>query len=146
MKVLFSPVGLSYGTLYSAILLTRPDRVVVVTSREAIGALPTTLEAARFFHAGFEWETHLMEDALAGFSQGRELARFLASSAEGQNIVNLCGGTAAMQDCVASIAAILRREGKAVREVAAIDRRELLEQRRVPLVVGELVEVRTLDC
>ncbi|BCM89796.1 hypothetical protein IAD21_01644 [Abditibacteriota bacterium] len=141
MKVLYSPLGLSYGTLYSAILLTRPDRIVIVTSAEAINALGTTLDAARFYHSGFEFETHVLNDPLAGFSEGRLLTRFLAASSGEENIVNLSGGTAAMQDCVASLAALLRREGKPVREVAAIDRRDFLEQRRSPLVVGELVEV-----
>ncbi|RYX80684.1 hypothetical protein EON83_27445 [bacterium] len=141
MKVLYSPLGLSYGTLYSAILLTRPDRIVIVTSVEAINALGTTLDAARFYHSAFEFETHVLNDPLAGFSEGRILARFMAASSERENLVNLCGGTAAMQDCVASLASILRRDGKHVREVAAIDRRDLLEQRRAPLVVGELVEI-----
>ena len=141
MKVLFSPLGLNYGTLYSAILLSRPQRVVVVTSAEAIVALGTTLDAARFFHSGFEFEAHILEDAFAGFAEGRLLARCLAHSSGRENIVNLSGGTAALQDCVASLALLLRREGKSVREVAAIDRRDLLEQRRVPLVLGELIEV-----
>ena len=141
MKVLYSPLGLNYGTLYSAILLTRPDRLVIVTSAEAINALGTALDAARFYHSAFEHETHVMDDPLAGFSEGRLLARFLAASSEEENIVNLSGGTAAMQDCVSYLAAFLRREEKTVREVAAIDRRDLLEQRRAPLVVGELVEV-----
>ena len=141
MKVLFSPLGLNYGTLYSAILLSRPARVVVVTSAEAITTLGTTLDAARFFHSGFEVETHVLEDPFAGFSEGRLLARHLTESSGDQNIVNLSGGTAALQDCLASLAGLLRRQGKTVREVAAIDRREVLEQRRSPLVLGELIEV-----
>ncbi len=144
MITLFSPFGLSYGTLYSAILLLRPDRVVVVTSAEAVLNLGTTLDAARFFHTHFEWETHVISDAQGGFSEGRALAPFLASAAGEENIVNLTGGTTVLQDCVKSVADILRREGKTVREVAAIDRRDILEQRRAPLVVGELVEVPPL--
>lgn len=143
MKVLFSPLGLNFGTLYSAILLLRPDRVVVVTSAQALGALPQTLEAARFFHCHFEWESHVLEDVHAGFAQGRALARFLSSSAGDDNVVNLTGGTAALQDCVSSVAAILRREGKRVREVACVDRRDLVEQKRLPLVVGELIEIES---
>jgi len=144
MTVLFSPFGLSYGTLYSTVLLLRPARVVVVTSAEAVLNLGTTLDAARFFHTHFEWETHVLEDAQAGFGEGRALAPFLAASAGDENIVNLTGGTTALQDCVRSVADILRRDGKNVREVAAIDRRDILEQRRAPLVVGELVEVPPL--
>ncbi len=141
MKVLYSPLGLNYGTLYSAILLTRPHRLVIVTSAEAITTLGTTLDAAHFYHSGFEFETHVMNEPFSGFSEGRLLARFLAASSGDENLVNLSGGTAAMQDCVATLAALLRREGKPVREVAAIDRRDLQEQRRSPLVVGELVDV-----
>lgn len=144
MTVLFSPFGLSYGTLYSTILLTRPDRVVVVTSSEAIFNLETTLDAARFFHTHFEWESHVLADAQAGFGEGRALAPFLSAAAGDENIVNLTGGTTVLQDCIKSVADTLRRDGKSVREVAAIDRRDILEQRRNPLVVGELVEVTPL--
>ena len=144
MTVLFSPLGLAYGTLYSAILLTRPQRVVIVTSAEAIVNLHAALDAARFFHTSFEFETHVLEDPQAGFGEGRVLAKFLAASADGNNIVNLTGGTTVLQDCVRSVADILRGEGKAVREVAAIDRRDLLEQRRDPLFVGEVIEVPAL--
>lgn len=141
MTVLFSPLGLAYGTLYSAILLTRPSRVVIVTSSEAIINLHATLDAARFFHSNFEFESHVLEDAQAGFREGRNLARFLTASAGETNIINLTGGTTVLQDCVRSVADILRRDGKPAREVAAIDRRDVIEQRRSPLVVGELIEV-----
>ncbi len=141
MTVLFSPLGLAYGTLYSAILLVRPQRVVVVTSPEALVNLHSAVDAARFYHKAFEVETHVLDDPLGGFIEGRRLARFLAASAAGDNIINLTGGTTALQDCVRSVADILRSRHQTVREVAVIDRRPTDEQRRVPLVVGELCEV-----
>ena len=145
MTVLFTPLGLAYGSLYSAILLTRPQRVVVVTSPQAILNLHSAVDAARFFHADFEIETHLMQDALSGFVEGRALSRQIAHSAcnddNGDNIVNLTGGTTALQDCVRSVADVLRARQIEVREVAVIDRRGADEQKRVPLAVGELVEV-----
>lgn len=144
MTVLFTPLGLTYGLLYSAILLTRPQRVVVVTSREAISNLNAALDAARFFHAGFETEAHILDDAQGGFEEGRQLARFLAASGDGDNIVNLSGGTVVLQDCARSVADALRRARKPTREVAVLDRRTPDEQRRVPLVVGELLEVPPL--
>jgi hypothetical protein len=144
MTVLFTPLGLAYGTLYSAILLTRPSRVVIITSAEAISNLHATLDAARFYHSSFEFETHVLADPIAGFKEGRALAKFLASSAESENIVNFNGGTTALQDCARSVAEILRRENKTVREVAAIDRRDMLEQRRSPFVVGELIDIPAL--
>lgn len=141
MTVLFSPLGLAYGTLYSAILLVRPRRVIVVTSPEAMVNLHSAVDAARFYHTPFEVQTHILEDPLGGFTEGRRLARGLAASSAGDNVINLTGGTTALQDCVRSVADVLRSQHKKVREVAVIDRRSPDEQRRVPLVVGELVEV-----
>jgi len=141
MTVLFTPLGLAYGYLYSAILLVRPQRLVVVTSAQAIGNIHSAVDAARFYHTTFEVETHLLDDPLAGFVEGRHLARFLAASAEEENVVNLTGGTTALQDCVRSVADVLRARDKNVREVAVIDRRDAEEQRRSPLVVGALVEI-----
>ena len=141
MTVLFTPLGLAYGTLYSAILLVRPQRVVIVTSREAMVNLHSAVDAAHFYLSRFEVETHLLDDPLAGFSEGRKLARYLAAAADADNVINLTGGTTALQDCVRSVAVILRSQNKAVREVAVIDRRPADEQKRSPLVVGELVEV-----
>lgn len=141
MTVLFSALGFNYGVLYSAILLVRPTRVVVVTSSQAIGNLHSAVDAARFYHSSFEVETHMLDDPLAGFKEGRTLARLLCSSSDGDNIVNLTGGTTVMQDCVRSLADRLRSKEKQVREVAVIDRREADEQKRAPLFVGELIEV-----
>jgi len=42
-----------------------------VTSPEAIVNLHATLDAARFFHRTFEFETHVLQDAQAGFHEGR---------------------------------------------------------------------------
>ncbi len=167
MIVLFSPLGLAYGSLYSAILLVRPGRVVVVSSRQAVVDLHSAVDAARFFHTSFEVETHLLDDPLAGFAEGRRLARRLAQGAGSHNVINLTGGTTALQDCVRSVADILRARNTSngintsnqiaqetniapheysclVREVAVVDRRTAEEQKRVPLVVGELVEVPPL--
>ena len=155
MTTLFSPLGLVYGTLYSAILLTRPQRIVVVTSPEAAKYLHDALDAARFYHSKFEHEAHILEDPLGGFDEARQLARQLAQRPEATNIINLTGGTTVLQECVRSVGDILRRgdarlESGAgpqeikVREVAVVDRRAAPEQARHPLVVGELVEVSPL--
>lgn len=144
MTVLFTPLGLAYGTLYSAILLVRPQRVIVVTSPEAIINLNSTLDAVRFYYSRCEIETHVLENPLDGFREARRLAHQLAALAEDENVINLTGGTTVLQDCVRSVADILRTQEKTVREVAVIDRRPADEQRRNPLTVGELVEVPPL--
>ena len=145
MTVLFTPLGLAYGSLYSAILLVRPQRVVVVTSPQAIVNLHSAVDAAHFFHTNFQVETHLLQDPLSGFVEGRALARQIAYSADAtqdaDHVVNLTGGTTALQDCVRSVTDVLRARKMEVREVAVIDRRDAEEQKRVPLAVGELVEV-----
>lgn len=142
MTVLFSALGLNYGVLYSAILLVRPARVVIVTSPQAIGNLYSATDAARFFHSNFEVETHMLDDPLAGFKEGRTLSRLMSASADEDNVVNLTGGTTVMQDCVRTLADNLRDQDKSVREVAVIDRRRPEDQKRSPLVVGELIEVQ----
>lgn len=159
MTILFSPLGLVYGTLYSAILLTRPQRIVVVTSPQAAKYLHDALDAARFYHSKFEHEAHILEDPLGGFDEARKLARVLAQHPGATNIINLTGGTTVLQECVRSVGDILRRDNVIgsqvlgsgaplqpikVREVAVVDRRAAPEQARHPLVVGELVEVSPL--
>jgi hypothetical protein len=160
--VLYSPLGLVYGTLYSAILLTRPSRVVVVTSPQAEVHLHAALDAARFYHTHFQWESHVLSDALAGFDEARRLAHRLTRTPGARNIINLSGGTTVLQDCVRSIADILRRETPIddqnaeqstlgskpacdyVREIAVVDRRSAREQARSPLLAGEIIEVPPL--
>jgi len=144
MTVLFSPLGMTYGTLYSAILLARPQRVVVVTSPQAANLLHSAVDAARFYHSPFTVETHVLDDPFAGFREGRELARKLAVRAGDHNVVNLTGGTTVLQDCARSIADILRARDKTVREVAIVDGRDGDEQARHPLALGQLVEVPPL--
>ncbi len=154
MTILFSPLGLAYGTLYSAILLTRPQKIVVVTSPEATKYLHDALDAARFYHSKFEHEAHILEDPLGGFDEARRLARVLAHAPGSCNIINLTGGTTVLQECVRSVGDILRRGDSAepgeaphkypVREIAVVDRRAPGEQVRHPLFVGELVEVSPL--
>ncbi len=144
MIVLFSPLGLSYGTLYSAILSVRPQRVVVITSPQAANLLHSAVDAARFFYSGFAVETHILSDPFAGFSEGRALAPDLALRAGEINVVNLTGGTTVLQDCARSIADILREANKNVQEVAVVDGRDSDEQARQPLVLRHLVEVPAL--
>ncbi len=144
MTVLFSPLGLTYGTLYSAILLVRPQRVVIVTSEQAAHLLHSAVDAARFYHSAFTVETHVLSDPFLGFPAGRSLAHRLIERAGDSNVVNLTGGTTVLQDCAHSISILLRSENKAVREVAVVDGRDGDEQARQPLALGQLVEVPPL--
>ena len=138
MRVLFSPLGMSYGSLFSAIVKTLPDHVVVITSERAAVNLNKVVEEAKRYHPDFTLEYHTIEDVFTGFDEGRKLARELASrnDAGNENIVNLVGGTTALQDAFKCLADLI-----GAKEVALIDRRTIEEQRANPFAVGELVEV-----
>jgi hypothetical protein len=141
MKILYSPLGFACGSLFSAIVLTRPDHVIVITSQKAAQNLPSTVEAATRFHPSFTIEAFIISDPFAGFNEGRELAKRLAAAGSGypdgsEFVVNIAGGTTALQDCAQAVARML-----GANEVAVIDRREPEEQRSNPFVVGELAEI-----
>jgi hypothetical protein len=144
LRVLFSPLGLAQGSLFTAIVLLRPDHVVVVTSAEAAGNLAGAVEGARAHHPSFTVEQWLLADPFAGFLEGRRLARRLAQKwgcrRDCEFIVNLTGGTTVMQDALKQLAQLL-----GAREVAVVDRRPPEAQRRKPLVIGELVELPPAD-
>ncbi|HIE28175.1 TPA: hypothetical protein EYP66_12890 [Candidatus Poribacteria bacterium] len=136
MRVLFSPLGMSYGSLFSAIVLTKPDHVVVITSKRAAANIPQVVEQAKPYHPNFTLEYHTLADPFTGFLEGRTLAKSLARKAGDENIANLVGGTTALQDAVKCLSDLI-----GAREVAVIDRRPIEEQRANPFFVGELVEV-----
>ena len=143
MHIFITPFGMSYGVLYSGILLTKPDHVIVLTSPEAAKNVEITVAAARKIHANFTVEVHTVNDPFKGFVQGRQLATVLAQRLrahkdrdENRYTVSLTGGTTALQDAAKYLANQLQ-----AREVALIDRRNEQEKRTNPLVVGELIEI-----
>ena len=143
MHIFITPLGMSYGVLYSGILLTKPDHVIVLTSPEAAKNLEIAVAAARKTHAAFTVEIHTIEDPLGGFMQGRQLAIMLARQLRAQDnknenryTVSLTGGSTALQDAAKRLADQLQ-----AREVALIDRRNEREKRTNPLMVGELIEI-----
>lgn len=143
MHIFITPLGMSYGVLYSGIHLLKPDHVIVLTSSEGAKNVKITVAAARKIHASFTVEVHTIEDPFAGFVQGRQLATLLAQrlhaqkgTGENRYTVSLTGGTTALQDAAKCLADQLQ-----AREVALIDRRNEQEKRTTPLVVGELIEI-----
>jgi len=140
MRVLFSSLGMSYGSLFSAIVLTKPDHVVVITSSKPAENVNKVIEKAKEYHPNFTLEFYTLEDPFTGFKEGRELAKRLASKKGDENIANLAGGTTALQDSVKCLADLI-----GAREVAVIDRRSIGEQQANPFVVGELVEIPPIE-
>ncbi|MDP6999501.1 MAG: hypothetical protein QF569_25785 [Candidatus Poribacteria bacterium] len=141
VKTLFAPLGLSYGSLFSAVALTQPDRVIVVSSRQASQNLTLVVEALAAIDCHCPIELHTLSDPFTGFLEGRQLAKKLAQKeATEHNIVCLTGGTTALQDAIKTIAIFTRAD-----EMAVIDRRQIEEQRANPFIVGEMVKIPKLD-
>jgi len=137
MKVLFSPLGLSPGSLFTAIVHTKPDRVVVVSSREGAKFVPEIVnKAEEAIDKKLAVEVHTVSDPFTGFHDGRRLAKSLVGLSGDENIANIAGGTTVLQDAVQHLARLI-----GAREVAVVDRRPPDEQKRNPYVVGELIEV-----
>jgi hypothetical protein len=140
MHILITPLGLTYGVLYSGIVLTRPDHVIVLTSKQAAQNVEVAVNAARHIHPDFTVEVHIVTDPFAGFAEGRQLAARLAqrlrSNRGHQYTVSLTGGTTVLQDAAKCLADLLD-----AREIALVDRRSVEEQKANPFVLGELVEI-----
>jgi hypothetical protein len=139
-RLLITPVGLSSGVLYSGALRVKPDRFLIVSSREAAPLIPQALERAGVR----DWPRQLLslEDPFLGY---REIDRYMGAVMDrafvdvDEIIVNVTGGTTVMQYAVERLAARARRLGAALRRCALIDRRSPEEQRADPYVLGEIV-------
>jgi CRISPR-associated Csx2 family protein len=138
--ILITPLGLSKGLLYSAIMHNKPEVIWVLTSKE--GELQVD-EVCR--QADFRGNVYVavMEDPYTDFNSWSTYMNHLIETIEKykddriQFIVNLTGGTTAMQYVVQQIAAKLKEKGEHVQYVAQVDRRPVNEQQANPYVLGE---------
>ena len=139
-RLLITPLGLSPGVVHSGVVHLNPTSLLVVTSTEAAERLPEALE-----HAGRPDlcpMTRELRDPHAGFDEidpqnDHVLRCVLADSSE--VVVNVTGGTTAMQCAAERLANEARSLGAPVRRVMLIDRRLPQEQRANPYVRGEIV-------
>jgi hypothetical protein len=138
-RLLVTPLGLSPGVLYTALAGLRPDRTLVVTSRQG---LPLVEEArARAGTLSDDPLPFVVSDAHACFDEVGDLlawARPHLLEAD-EALVNLTGGTTALQYLVERLAGQAARVGVPVTRYALIDRREPEDQRREPWVAGECI-------
>ncbi len=139
--VLITPLGLSPGVLYSAVLRIRPERTIVVTSEEARAGAQAALSAAGL--PDHELLTLTMREPFTGYEEVRSLAATIrpAILAAREVVLNLTGGTTAMQYVVEQLGGEARRLGVPVRRVFLVDRRPAEEQRAQPFILGEILEL-----
>lgn len=136
--LLVSPLGLSKGLLYSALRHIQPQGLFVITSEGAAGSFDEIAQKA-----GWSGKSTIryLQDPHSGFNEAESIARTALSAVlQAEHvIVNITGGTTAMQYIVQQIAARAKELSRPVRRVALVDRRTPQEQRDNPYVTGELI-------
>lgn len=145
-RLLVTPLGTSPGVLYT-LLCDRPapDRVLIVTSDQGAAAIPEAcgqagwpppdgpkLDEVLFLHR--------VRDAYDCFGDAKSLTAWARPHvlAAAEVVVNVTGGTTAMQYLIERIAVQAGRLGVPVKRVALIDRRTPDTQRAHPYVQGEV--------
>lgn len=136
-RVLATPLGLSPGVLYTALRRLEPDETLVIASARSVSLVAEACRRAgwdparvRSFrvedpHACFGDLDRLLDEARPALLEAREV------------VVNVTGGTTAMQYLAERLADEAGRLGVPARRHACIDRRSAAEQEREPYVLGE---------
>jgi hypothetical protein len=145
--VLICSLGTSPGVVYSALRYCMPDQLLVVTSKDSEQLLHTALVAAEM--PNVDCRVLRMSDHVGGFAEHRALIDKEVKCLLGQARVvvgSITGGTTAMQYTVDRLIATARDFGPTVRKVALLDRRSAEEQRAMPYVQAEVIQLESWDC
>lgn len=141
---LLTPMGASFGLLYTALKRVKADRVVVLTSEKFKGKVSEVCAKAGF--DADKVKVFAMQDVFCGFGEAKQLSSDMISAVEGtcNCIVNLTGGTTAMQWTMQTVYEELKQKNMPVKRIAFVDRRPSVEQQSNPFVEGELIDVESL--
>jgi len=146
---LISPLGTTPGALFTAIKKAKPDRLLVVTSRQGKELVPKVLHAAE--REDLSPYFALLDDPFNGFSEARESVRDLRREhgldwiRAKEIIVNLTGGTTCLGWTTGQLENSLKRMSLKPGTVACIDRRSPDEQRRNPYREGEMQDIEPVE-
>jgi hypothetical protein len=138
--LLVSPLGMSKGLLYSALLHIPCDVCLVIASEQSIMSLDEIQKQSNYQGT---FSIKLLKEVFTGFAESKALvaeSRELLHTSE-QIICNITGGTTAQQFVIQAFYESAKNLGKPVSRIALIDKRDALEQRNNPYVSGELVEL-----
>jgi len=144
--LLISPLGMSPGLLFSAIshLRDRLWKVWVISSAQAVQALEE-IKA----HSGFSGcvDVVQVDDPFTCFQEGDNFYCSVRSDAlqADKVVVNLTGGTTALQFVIQEAADRLKGEDLTVERIALIDRRPMEEQKKDPYQVGEIINLDRIE-
>jgi hypothetical protein len=144
-SVLVTPLGLSPGVLYTAFAQLAPPLTVVITSEEA---RPVVEDVAR--RAAYDpgrVRVYAVRDPHQCFRERSELEAWVRPVLldTSRVVLNITGGTTALQYLVEAVGRRAERLGLEVERVAMVDRRSPEEQRRQPYVAGEVVRLDRED-
>jgi len=140
-KVLVTPLGKSPGVLYTLIKKIKPDKVIIITSKDVEPTIPEILEKASFKIG--EVNIISFDDPFTGFSEMDEKEKEFNKinfKATDDIILNLAGGTSFLQYIATKFSEKLQKEYN-IKKVFAVDRRDIEDQRKDPYKVGEVVEL-----
>lgn len=136
---LLSPLGLSPGLLYSALMTIKPQQLIVLTSAEGEDSLDSIIQRADYH--GFI-NIVRVEDPFNCFNQANEKVKEILENINyNPCVVNLTGGTTALQFIIQRAGTALENAGVEVQYIALIDRRGVQAQKENPWVIGELVRI-----
>ncbi|MBD3408475.1 MAG: CRISPR-associated DxTHG motif protein [Candidatus Lokiarchaeota archaeon] len=140
-RLLISPLGLSPGTLYSALLRFEPDFVIVLTSSDSIEAIDQIVKKANFPKEAVKTISYV--DPFVGYE---EIPHIVNSCLEDlllsdQVICNITGGTTLMGETVRTIYEHCRRFDISSQLFALIDRRSRKEQEKNPFFLGDCIQL-----
>ncbi len=151
-KLLVTPVGMSKGLLYTALSKISPDVCIIITSKDAENGIEEAIREASYKG---DIKKIIMKDPFAGVTEIKDIKsnfltpkyseyRELIQEAK-EIVVNLTGGTTMMQILVDDISKVANKMGKDIKKVITIDRRDVMEQKKEPFMIGEVLPYKPSD-
>ena len=133
-------MGLSKGLLFSALKHIRPDRTIIITSQQSRASIQDIIDQAGWQG---EFTVQLMEEPFTGFAEAGKIVRKIQPLLEASEevIVNITGGTTAMQYVMQEVANSINKQEIPLKTIALVDRRSPAEQKANPYVLGEIVRL-----
>lgn len=137
-SLLVSPLGLSKGLLFSALKHIRPDRTIIITSQQSRASIQDIISQAGWQG---EFTVELMEEPFTGFEEAGKIVRIIQPLLEASEevIVNITGGTTAMQYVMQEVADSINKQEIPLKTIALVDRRSPAEQKANPYILGEII-------